>query len=58
MDLFARRNDEERLAQRLREGEVAALREFYARYAGSLAGVCARYIADDDDLKEVIGKIE
>lgn len=53
MDLFARRNDEERLAQRLREGEVAALREFYARYAEYLTGICSRYITDRDDVKDV-----
>ena len=27
---------------------------FYTRYGGSLAGVCVRYIADEEDLKDVI----
>ncbi len=53
MDLFARRNDEERLAQRLREGEVAALREYYAQYAEYLSGICSRYITDRDDVKDI-----
>lgn len=46
-------DDEQRLVKRLQQGDKTAAREFYARYAGSLAGVCARYIADDDDLKDV-----
>ena len=27
---------------------------FYTRYGGSLAGVCVRYIADEEDVKDVI----
>ena len=46
-------DDEQRLVKRLQQGDKTAAKEFYARYAGSLAGVCARYIADDDDLKDV-----
>ena len=53
MDLLARRSDEERLVQRLCKGEVAALRDFYARYADYLSGVCSRYITDRDDVKDV-----
>lgn len=44
---------EERLARRLQSGENAALKDFYTLYADYLAGVCARYIADDEDLKDV-----
>lgn len=46
-------NEEQRLVKRLQEGDKSAAREFYAHYASSLAGVCARYIADEDDLKDV-----
>lgn len=47
-------NEEQRLVMRLQEGDKTAAREFYARYGGSLAGVCVRYIADEEDVKDVI----
>ena len=46
-------NQEERLAERLRSGDSDAMREFYALYGGHLAKVCARYIADAEDTKDV-----
>ena len=47
-------NEEQRLVKRLQEGDKTAAREFYALYANSLAGVCMRYIADEEDLKDVL----
>lgn len=47
-------NEEQRLVKQLQEGDKTAAREFYARYGDSLASVCARYIADEEDLKDVI----
>ena len=47
------KDDEQRLVERLRSGDNAAMREFYARYADNLASVCARYIADEEDLKDL-----
>ena len=47
-------NKEQRLVERLQEGDKTAAREFYALYANSLAGVCMRYIADEEDLKDVL----
>ena len=46
-------NEEQRLVKRLQEGEKTAAREFYDFYADSLASVVARYIADEEDLKDV-----
>lgn len=46
-------NEEQRLVERLQEGDRTAAREFYSLYADSLAGVCSRYIADEEDLKDV-----
>ena len=46
-------NEEQRLAKRLQDGEKAAAREFYALYANHLAGVCSRYITNEEDLKDV-----
>ena len=47
-------NEEQRLVKRLQEGDKTAAREFYTRYGGSLAGVCVRYISDEEDVKDVI----
>lgn len=44
---------EQRLAKRLQDGDRTAAREFYSLYADSLAGVCARYITHEEDLKDV-----
>ena len=46
-------NEEQRLAKRLNDGDKSAVREFYSRYADYLAGVCSRYIADEEDQKDV-----
>ena len=43
---------EQRLVKRLQDGEKTAAREFYTLYADYLAGICSRYIADEDDLKD------
>jgi RNA polymerase sigma-70 factor (ECF subfamily) len=45
--------DEQRLAERLCNGENGAMGEFYTLYADQLAGVCSRYITDEDDMKDV-----
>lgn len=45
--------NEERLAKRLQNGNKAAAREFYASYADYLAGVCSRYIVNEEDQKDV-----
>ena len=50
-------NEEQRLVKRLQEGDKTAAREFYTRYGGSLAGVCVRYIADEEDVKDVIQNV-
>lgn len=46
-------NQEQLLVKRLQEGDKAAAREFYSLYADRLAAICSRYIADDEDLKDV-----
>ena len=45
--------EEQRLVKRLQEGDRTAAREFYSLYADRLAGVCSRYITDEEDLKDV-----
>lgn len=44
---------EQRLVKQLQDGEKTAARKFYSLYADYLAGICSRYIADEDDLKDV-----
>ena len=51
--MLAPESQEQRLVKRLQDGDKVAAREFYALYAGILAGVCSRYIADEEDLKDV-----
>ena len=46
-------DEEQRLVKRLQEGDKSAARDFYALYADTMAGVCSRYIADEEDLKDV-----
>ena len=48
-------NDSEKsMAEGIRKGDNQAMRDFYASYGGLLTAVCSRYIADDDDVKDVI----
>ena len=47
------KQDEQRLAERLRNGENGAMREFYSLYAEQLTAICSRYIPDKDDMKDV-----
>ena len=45
--------DERRMVERLRNGENGAMREFCSLYADLLTGICARYIPDGQDMKDV-----
>ena len=47
-------NREEHLAGRLRSGDSGAMREFYSLYGDALAKICARYVADAEDVKDVL----
>jgi RNA polymerase sigma-70 factor (ECF subfamily) len=47
-------NEEQRLIKRLQDGDKAAAREFHSLYADYLAGVCSRYIADEENQKDVL----
>lgn len=47
-------DNEQQMALRLRQGDRTALRAVYDAYARYLTAVCTRYIADDDDVKDVL----
>lgn len=51
---FFIKNKEEILIKRLRDGQNGAMQDFYSQYGDYLTAVCARYITDDDDLKDVL----
>lgn len=42
------------IAERIRLSDNRAARDIYDAYAGYLTGVCARYVSDNDDLRDVI----
>ena len=46
------RSDEE-LAQQVRRQDRNAMKMLYDRYVGYLTAVCARYVPDDDDVKDI-----
>ena len=45
---------EEKLVNRLHGGDKTAMQDFYALYADYITSVGARYIDNDDDLKDVL----
>lgn len=45
---------EQEIIELFRRGDASAMDVLYAEYAGRLTGVCARYVASDDDLKDVM----
>lgn len=46
-------NEEQCLVKRLQEGDKTAAREFYSLYADTIAGICSRYVTDEEDIKDV-----
>ncbi len=47
-------DSEKSIAEGIRKGDNRAMRDFYASYGGLLTAVCSRYVADDDDVKDII----
>lgn len=47
-------NDEQRLAAQIRNGDNGAMRKFCSLYVPHLKAVCARYIADGEDVSDVL----
>ena len=47
-------NDEQRLAEQIRNGDNGAMREFCSLYVPHLKAVCVRYIADGEDVSDVL----
>ena len=47
-------DSEKSMAEGIRRGDNRAMRDFYVTFGGQLTAVCARYVADDDDVKDVV----
>ena len=48
---------EQQLYERLQSGDAMAQKALYAKYVGSLTAVCSRYVADADDVKDVMQEV-
>lgn len=46
--------NEESIIRRIRDGERAAMHELYADSAAYLAGVCQRYVTNQEDVKDIL----
>ena len=46
-------NDEKRIFRGVAKGDKQAMRELYDLVAGSISSACCRYVANDDDAKDV-----
>lgn len=52
--IFPWRNKEQHILSLFRKGHQQAMDELYMEYADYLTGVCARYISDEDTMKDVL----
>ena len=50
-------NDEQRLAEQIRRGDNTAMRVFCSLYVPHLKAVCARYIVNQEDVRDVLQEI-
>lgn len=53
MRIFGK-DKEQKIVHLFRRGDVSAMDVLYAEYANYLIAVCARYISDDDDVKDIL----
>ncbi|MDE6741817.1 MAG: sigma-70 family RNA polymerase sigma factor [Muribaculaceae bacterium] len=51
--MIVNRDKEQDIAALIRKDKKSATKEIYSVYAGYVAGICARYLASDDDIKDV-----
>lgn len=47
------RDKERDIADLIRKDKESATKDIYSVYAGYVAGICARYLSSDDDIKDV-----
>lgn len=51
---FRKSTAEERLIQRVSDGDAAATEQLYRQYVRYLSAICSRYIGSDEDIKDVL----
>ena len=51
--MIVNRDKEQDIAALVRKDKKSATKEIYSVYAGYVAGICARYLSSDDDIKDV-----
>ena len=51
--MIVNRDKEQDIAALIRKDKKSATKDIYSVYAGYVAGICARYLASDDDIKDV-----
>ena len=51
--MIVNRDKEQYIAALVRKDKKSATKEIYSVYAGYVAGICARYLSSDDDIKDV-----
>lgn len=52
--LYSGNNPEIKLLEQIRLGDKKAMKELYCHYSGYLNAVCSRYIACDEDVRDVL----
>lgn len=55
--IFGHPSGDEDLARRLREGDTAAAEQLYRQHARYLTAVCSRYLANDEDVRDVLQEV-
>ena len=53
MKLFSRDN-EQTIVRKLNRGDATAIDLLYAEYAPLLTAICARYVAQNEDIKDIL----
>ena len=51
---FHKSDSEERLLQRLQQGDTSAAEPLYRLHVRYLSALCSRYLTDDEDIKDVL----
>lgn len=54
MRIFGGQSPEKQIAKRLLDGDRNAVQDLYTLFGDYLAGICARYLAEEDDRKDVL----
>lgn len=52
--MVGKENKEQHLLRKMIRGDTHAMREFYNIYSGYLTAVCARYISNEEDVKDIL----